>query len=168
MLWPVGGSVNDPQPRLDSEAIVHLGTGSFANEAGPRPVDAIAATTPGGSAIICGAGCGRRKDGLPPTPSHWTLVGPRKAKAMDATMLIWGVPRDIDARKVGHTLLGETQVDACKWRGQGKNRHVYLTLLTTSQMNGVHRRAVHASRKFKWRVAKGRSWAKERNIERQR
>ena len=132
MLRPVGGLENDPHPCLDPEALVHLGTGSYANEAGSPPVDTIVVSAPESPALSGGAGCGGQQAGsLVPSPSHWTLVGPRKAKAMDAregrSMLIWGVPRDIDAKKVQYALLDRTQVDSCTWRGQGQYRHVHLT-----------------------------------------
>lgn len=165
MLRPVEGLENDPHPHLDPEALVHLGIGSYANIAGSLPVDTIVVSAPEGPALSGGAGCGGQKVGylVPPSP-HWTLVGPRKARTMDTregrSMLIWGVPRDIDAKKVQYALLDRTQVDSCTWRGQGQYRHVHLTLMSIFQMDALYRTAVLAGRRYRWRVAKGRSWAK--------
>jgi hypothetical protein len=180
MLRPVGGLENDPQPRLEPEALVHLGSGSCVYEAGLRLVEATAAPYPGGPAASSQVGCRRQKDGLPEqrsspstsspsllsqsSSSHWTLVGSRKIKALNAregrSLLVWGVPRDIDASKVRNELLPkEIHVDSCVWRGRGNDRHVYLTLTAGYQRDAWHQRAVRAGKGYHWRIAKGRTWA---------
>ena len=83
MLRPVGGLENDPQPRLEPEALVHLGSGSCVYEAGLRLVEATAAPYPGGLAASSRVGCRRQKEGLPEQGSSRYLFFPIPLLALD-------------------------------------------------------------------------------------